>query len=175
VLAAMVSARRRLRSVLTGLDVKAAGDATASPETVTLDNGAISVTVALQGGFITSVCPSGRPDGNPLTNRHFICCDRWGPASKAEQQAGMTWHGEAMREHWHLHSQGEGTATLSVALPMAGLTVTRRLKLLGDSPLVLVEEDITNTNSLGRVYNLVQHPTLGTARQQALQARIPFL
>ena len=97
-LAAMVSARRRLRSVLTGLDVKAAGDATASPETVTLDNGAISVTVALQGGFITSVCPSGRPDGNPLTNRHFICCDRWGPASKAEQQGGMTWHYPDIRD-----------------------------------------------------------------------------
>ena len=33
--------------------------------------------------------------------------------------------------------------------------------LLGDQPMVLVEEDITNTNPLGRVWNVVQHPTLG--------------
>ena len=82
----------------------------------------------------------------------------------------MTWHGEAMRERWNLHSQvgsGKGsgtkstTATMSVALPMAGLRVTRRLRLLGEAPVLLVEEDITNTNSLGKVYNVVQHPTLG--------------
>ena len=167
--AAMASqGRRRLVRILTGLDATAHAASTESEETFTLENTAISVTVALHGGFILSVCPAGRPDANPVSNRHFICCDRWGPASKAEQQEGMTWHGEAMREDWCLDSHldyGSGskltTATMSVALPMAGLTVTRRLELLGDSPVMLVEEDVTNTNSLGRVYNLVQHPTLG--------------
>ena len=165
----MAAARRRLTHIANGIDI-ATGAVADSLETVTLDNGAISVTVALHGGFILSVCPSDRTDANPLANRHFICCDRWGPATPAEQRAGMTWHGEAMRERWNLHSQvGSGigsstkstTATMSVVLPMAGLRVTRRLRLLGEAPVLLVEEDITNTKSLGRVYNVVQHPTLG--------------
>lgn len=173
--------RRRLARILTSLDATAhaASNTDSVEETVTLENGAISVTVALHGGFILSVCPAGRPDANPVSNRHFICCDRWGPASKAEQQEGMSWHGEAMREDWSLDSHLDDSsgskstaATMSVALPMAGLTVTRRLKLLGDSPVLLVEEDVTNTNSLGRVYNLVQHPTLGTICHRSLQAHV---
>jgi hypothetical protein len=171
---------RRLAQVLTGLDGAAAA-AAQQTKTVTLDNGAIAVDVALRGGFILSVAPSGNEGANPLTNRHFICCDRWGPASKSEQEEGMTWHGEAMRELWTLDGESSSSteATMTVALPMAGLTVTRRLKLLGDSPMVLVEEDITNTNALGRVYNLVQHPTLGAypvrATNPARQAYAPGL
>eukprot|EP01043_Picozoa_sp_COSAG02_P008647 COSAG02_NODE_281_length_25776_cov_37.797998_5_plen_255_part_00 len=171
--------RRRLARILTGLNASPHAASTDEAETVTIENSAISVTVALHGGFILSVCPAGRPDANPVSNRHFICCDRWGPASKAEQQEGMTWHGEAMRENWTLDSYiGDGSgstltaATMSVELPMAGLTVTRRLKLVGDSPVLLVEEDVTNKNSLGRVYNLVQHPTLGTTFYRPLQAHV---
>ena len=53
----------------------------------------------LMGGGINSVTPSGSEDKNPLTAGagHFIRCDRWGPASRAEQASGMTWHGEASR------------------------------------------------------------------------------
>ena len=133
------------------------------PRFVTLDNGGLRVSVRLMGGGINSVTPSGSEDKNPLTAGagHFICCDRWGPASRAEQANGMTWHGEASRSLWEVASASATEAELTVALPMAGLTVTRRLTLLGDQPMVLVEEGITNTNPLGRVWNVVQHPTLG--------------
>ena len=142
--------------ILTGLDATAHAASTESEETFTLENTAISVTVALHGGFILSVCPAGRPDANPVSNRHFICCDRWGPASKAEQQEGMTWHGEAMREDWSLdshldygsvqidHCYGERGTADGRADGNAASRTTRET-------VMLVEEDVTNTNSLGRV------------------------
>lgn len=153
--------RRRLARVLAGLGRPAPSSAESAGR-VTLDNGALAVTVSLMGGFFTSVTASGRADAaNPISNRHFICCDRWGPASRAEQANGMSWHGESNKLPWTVVSASSTSAELTVALPMAGLTVTRRLKLLDDQPMMIVEEDITNTNPLGRVWNLVQHPTLG--------------
>ena len=73
----------------------------------------------------------------------------------------MTWHGEASKCRWDVVSTTATEAELSVTLPMAGLVVTRRLQLQLDQPIVKVEEDITNMNALGRVWNVVQHPTLG--------------
>ena len=31
----------------------------------------------------------------PRSMGHFLCLDRWGPASEAEIENGMGWHGEA--------------------------------------------------------------------------------
>jgi hypothetical protein len=137
--------------------------AEATQQFLALDNGKICVSVRLQGGGINSVAPSGRQELNPLTAGagHFICCDRWGPASKSEQANGMTWHGEASKCRWAVVSTTATEAEVSVVLPMAGLVVTRRLQLQLDQPIVKVEEDITNMNALGRVWNVVQHPTLG--------------
>jgi hypothetical protein len=50
---------------------------------------------------------------------------------------------------------------MAASLPLAGLEVTRRLRMPDDAPLVLVRETVTNRNRLGRIYNIVQHPTIG--------------
>ena len=33
---------------------------------------------------------------------HFLCLDRWGPATEAEKQNGMFFHGEASRVEWEI-------------------------------------------------------------------------
>ena len=44
---------------------------------------------------------------------------------------------------------------------MAGINVERRAFMESGSPVVAVEEIVTNKNPFGRIYNIVQHPTIG--------------
>jgi hypothetical protein len=96
---------------------------------------------------------------------HFLCLDRWGAPSKAEEANGMPFHGEATRVHWkELSEPGSGGAIhaeMEAALPLAGLRVRRRIQLAANEALLRVTEQVTNNNKLGRVYNMVQHPTIG--------------
>jgi hypothetical protein len=97
---------------------------------------------------------------------HFLCLDRWGPPSAAEGRNGIPFHGEAPRAIWQVsqaprRSEGQVVAQMDCTLPMAGLTVERTVSLAVDSPLLTVTEQITNTNLRGRIYNMVQHPTIG--------------
>jgi hypothetical protein len=97
---------------------------------------------------------------------HFLCLDRWGQPSQAELQNGMPFHGEAARVRWKEdrppQPSPEGiSAVLSASLPIAGLDVVRAVRLSASAPAFVVSETVANRNRLGRVYNMVQHPTIG--------------
>ena len=97
---------------------------------------------------------------------HFICLDRWGQPSESELRNGMPFHGEATRVRWKQSGaaeRGDGwvAAGMDASLPMAGLDVRRTIRLSGASGLFSVSETVTNRNKLGRVYNMVQHPSIG--------------
>jgi len=97
---------------------------------------------------------------------HFLCLDRWGRPSDAELRNGMPYHGEAARVRWReiaapQRSEGGVHAEMGATLPMAGFEVRRTIRLSGKSPWFSVSETVTNRNKLGRVYNMVQHPTIG--------------
>jgi hypothetical protein len=106
--------------------------------------------------------------GDPASPRpmgHFVCLDRWGQPSAAELRNGMPFHGEASRVVWKVATQpamkGDKLfAEMTASLPMAGLEVTRRIRLSSDSPFFVVTERVTNGNKLGRIYNMVQHPSI---------------
>lgn len=112
---------------------------------------------------------AANPDENSLKPRsmgHFLCLDRWGPATEAELAHGMGWHGEASRVHWEVPSQplekgGWIESELSAALPLAGLSVVRTIRLHNLDALFVVSESVRNDRHLGRIYNIVQHPTIG--------------
>lgn len=131
-----------------------------------LEGQAASLSVALAGGVLTDFHLSGDPV-NPLRGMgHFLCLDRWGPPSAAEAKNGMPFHGEAWKVQWSLtrppERRGDATeAEMAAALPLAGLEVRRRIRMLDHEPLVLVREEVTNRNRLGRIFNIVQHPTIG--------------
>ena len=50
---------------------------------------------------------------------------------------------------------------MSAELPLAGLKVARSIRMAQDQAIFAVAEAVTNTRHLGRVYNIVQHPTIG--------------
>jgi hypothetical protein len=50
---------------------------------------------------------------------------------------------------------------MSADLPIAGLTIKRDIRLLSDESCFVVTEEVTNRNKLGRLFNMVQHPTIG--------------
>lgn len=113
-----------------------------------------------------SPTPDDDPPMEPRSMGHFLCLDRWGSASEAEKANGMTNHGEATQVWWVVSHEmesatGKLNARLKAQLPMAGINVERSVHMHQDSAVVMVEEFVTNENPIGRIYNIVQHPTIG--------------
>merc|ERR1719193_657451 len=82
----------------------------------------------------------------------------------------MSYHGEASQVEWNVVSQTPAAAmgaarwakvSMEATLPMAGLQVVREVALSSIAAMALVHEKVTNIAPLGRVYNMVQHPSLG--------------
>jgi hypothetical protein len=97
---------------------------------------------------------------------HFLCLDRWGPPTAAELRNGMPFHGEASRVEWkqlgaNERQAGRIVALMEATLPIAGLEVRRTVGLSESASFFTVSETVTNRNKLGRVYNIVQHATIG--------------
>jgi len=152
----------------------------AEPVDVWLQNRQAVVRIALAGGGITefrladsTVNPLNwtirglEPieEGEPFLQGHFLCLDRWGPPSEAEVERGVPFHGEAPRARWKLTravnpSDTNPFAEMHCRLDIAGLTVHRRVVLDRQSSVVLVRESVTNDRKLGRIYNMVQHPSI---------------
>lgn len=74
----------------------------------------------------------------------------------------MTYHGEASGVQWSVieGEKTDGSVSLQAALPMAGLEVRKDLRMVDSSALVVVTETVTNVKPLGRMYNVVQHPSI---------------
>jgi hypothetical protein len=92
---------------------------------------------------------------------HFLCLDRWGQPSAAELTNGMPFHGEVTRVEWKSEDAAKSQARMSARLPLAGLRVERHIRMVEGAAAFAVEETVTNENKLGRVYNMVQHATIG--------------
>lgn len=96
---------------------------------------------------------------------HFLCLDRWGPPSEAEGHNGMPFHGEASRVEWQIlqgpdSRNGRIVVDMAATLPLAGLKVTRQIRMSQKDAFFSVREEVSNTQKLGRIYNMVQHPTI---------------
>ena len=148
-------------------------------ENFILNNGIVQVSVASIGGGITefrfldhAINPLNweierdpASTEKPYLRGHFLCLDRWGAPSNAEAENGMTFHGEAAYASWRLLDRGESAesrqeAEMICELPIARMTVRRVMWLEGNQAVLVVREHITNTGKLGRIYNIVQHPSI---------------
>lgn len=142
-----------------------------------LENNSARLVVDIAGGSIpefrfrdSEINPLnwGRrtPGDKPGAMGHFLCCDRWGPPSDAEGRNGMPYHGEAANVTWqvlqHVRKNTDGIqARMAAELPLAGMSVERTVTMADDAPIFAVNEKVTNRNKLGRIFNIVQHPTIG--------------
>ena len=152
--------------LLLSLVVLAPAGAGPEARTVLLRGRAASLQVQLRGGVLSDFRLAG--DGvNPLRGLgHFLGLDRWGPPSAAEEKNGMPFHGEASRVEWRVTRPPETKdgwieTEMEADLPLAGLHVRRTLRMSESAPFVRVREQVTNRNRLGRILNIVQHPTIG--------------
>lgn len=135
-------------------------------QSLLLESRAAKLRIELAGGVLSSFQLAGDPV-NPLQGMgHFLCLDRWGPPSAAEEKNGMPFHGEASKVEWRVtrapeRRNGGIEAEMTADLPLAGLAVRRHIRMPDASAQVLVQEEVTNRNRLGRIFNMVQHPTIG--------------
>jgi hypothetical protein len=139
---------------------------------VVLSNSAARMVIDLGGGSITQfqfkdqgLNPLRWANSGPATElrpmSHFLCLDRWEQPSQSEIKNGMPFHGEATRVRWEVGEANETSVRMKAKLPMAGLAVDRAARMDAASAVVLITEAVTNGNPLGRLYNMVQHPTIG--------------
>lgn len=96
---------------------------------------------------------------------HNICLDYFGTPSQEEYCLGLTDHGEAPNLKWQrtrIHTSARQVAlTLSVMLPVAGISLDRQIQLRQGESVVYFKETITNEKRLDHFFHWVQHVTLG--------------
>lgn len=144
---------------------------------IQLQNITSVIEVDLHGGAITNFHLKENPV-NPLSFRfskeqmpennkagavyqgHFICAGRWGQPSAGEIKAGIPNHGEPANIIWQLNENDETALTIQTTANLEGLQVERKMQMDKEIAFCRVTETITNINSLGRLYQLVQHPTI---------------
>jgi len=97
---------------------------------------------------------------------HFLCFDRWGPPSAGEKENGFKHHGEVNTVKWTIINNPAKinhliTCSMMCILPMGKLQLTRKIEMPENEPVFSVTEEIQNLNKYGRMFNIVQHVTLG--------------
>jgi hypothetical protein len=161
-----------------------AADAARARPVLTLRAGAAALAVDLGGGSLASLTLDDA-SANPLSwdslvgsnasslaprpRGAFVAVDRWGPASWAETQNGMPWHGEASAQTWEvLAARREASATApaclatATPLPLARMQLRRSIAFgaAEGGAAAAICDAVNNEAPLGRAYNLVQHPTI---------------
>jgi hypothetical protein len=163
--------------ILLSLCVCRAENSLEGRDLIRLESNTAQVVIDLGGGSIVdfSFIDGGlnpftwnypeKGDLKPRNMGHFICFDRLGRPSQQEIKNGMPFHGEAAHVEWELLSKPvkrdkQITAEMLCEIPIGGMRLKRTISLSENSAVLMVREEITNNNNLGRVYNIVQHPSI---------------
>jgi hypothetical protein len=145
---------------------------------LTLENEEVQLSVAQNGGayvdfrfkdqdlnpFTWGLSQEEMPENNQggaVFQGHFLCIGRWGSPSEGEIEAGVPHNGEPANSLWEIRDQNPGSLELQVEAPMDGLSVKRKIKLLDGEAAFQVTEEVKNNLHIGRIYNIVQHATIG--------------
>lgn len=142
-----------------------------------LSNSSCSVETDLYGGAITDFhlpdskinplsfrfsrdqMPENNKNGAPFQG-HFLCLGRWGPPSEAELKQGIPYHGQIAGIPWKAGSSKSLKLDMEAFGPLEGLYINRTIQLDEQYAIYCVNEEITNERVIGRLFNIVQHPTI---------------
>jgi hypothetical protein len=113
----------------------------------------------LSFAFTKEEMPGNNKNGAPYQG-HFLCLGRWGLPSQGEIKAGVPNHGEAANIHWETTAKNNNELCMQTTAKLEGLHVERTIVLDENNAVFCVEETVTNIHPLGRLFNMVQHPTL---------------
>lgn len=138
-------------------------------KTVVLQNEACMAAFHTTGGALVDfrLQPAGvnplnfwwEEKGSVSFRGHFLCLGRWGDPSLEEARRGHVKHGDFNRLQWNVTARNTG-AFFTAHSALEGLHIDRDVVLDTSAAIMLVKESVQNTNSVGRLYNMVQHPTL---------------
>jgi hypothetical protein len=92
---------------------------------------------------------------------HILCLGRSGSPSENEIAAGVPLRGEQTGKVWTVTAMDDRDVKMECDAPLDGLKVMREVKLHDTASQFLVTEQFINTFSIGRVYNVLQHVTIG--------------
>ncbi|MEX2233052.1 MAG: hypothetical protein WD824_12890 [Cyclobacteriaceae bacterium] len=109
--------------------------------------------------FTQDQMPVNNKSGAPYQG-HFLCLGRWGEPSVGEKKAGIPDHGDFANRMWACTLSDQEAMHMHSESKLEGLKLERTIQMDKSLALYMVSETVTNINSLGRLYNMVQHPTL---------------
>ena len=143
-----------------------------------LENESVSLSINLNGGSINDfklkttginplsfiypkdLMPSNNKNGATYQG-HFLCLGRWGEPSSGEKNAGLPDHGQFANILWEkIISTKDGYIEMQAKSILEGLKINREVYLDPSFPIYLVKEQVVNFNALGRLFSMVQHPTI---------------
>jgi hypothetical protein len=119
--------------------------------------------------FTWTLEPKDMPKNNakgPVFRGHFLCMGRWGAPSEAEQNMGIPHNGEVNTLNWKVTKapvlEGNNIVAESECLEEKDqMKISRKIVLPKGGQSFLMEETAENLLSNDRMYNFVQHPTIG--------------
>jgi hypothetical protein len=77
-------------------------------------------------------------------------------------KAGVPHNGQAVRDKWQLETfQKSGVAKMTIKAPLDGIAVERIVRMDAKSAAYKVTEKVKNITTMGRLFNIVQHATIG--------------
>jgi len=151
----------------------------ALPSIVYLKQSAASLGVDLWGGAIVDFRLANDTlnpftwkvglDQMPANNQqgavfqgHFLCLGRWGAPTAGEIIAGVPHNGQAGAGIWQVDSISQPESIiLQASAPLDGVDVVRKLQWVGNKAVWQATETVTNTTTIARPFNIVQHATIG--------------
>lgn len=92
---------------------------------------------------------------------HFLCTGRWGSPTEGEMKAGVPHNGQAARDKWKVLKSSKTSLTMQIKAALDGVVITRVVELLPNSVSFKVTETFHNFTTVGRLFNVVQHATIG--------------
>ena len=131
-------------------------------QNVTIENEECQLTIDLSGAIITGFSLKDNPI-NPIHKfGHFLAFDRWGPS----EDANIPFHGNGAKIKWTLLQESMEKdnyfyAEMTGTLPIVKLKMNRKVFMDKNVSVVRIVEEITNENDVDKVFNLVQHATIG--------------
>ena len=149
-----------------------------SASQVVLSDKNIELKIDLQGGAIVDfrrtastinpfswkVNATDMPENNrsgAVFQGHFLCTGRWGSPTEGEMKAGVPHNGQASRDVWTVTEKTATSVKMKIKSPLDGIIVERKVSLIEGKNGFQVTESFTNYTSIGRLFNVVQHATIG--------------
>lgn len=145
---------------------------------VSLENDLVRITISQFGGAISGftnkkkginpISWTLKSEQMPVNNQagapfrgHFLCIGRWGSPTAGEIAMGIPHNGDHNNRFWRIEKQEENYLKMTVQAPGDHFHIEREIILEENSPVFHVSEKVYNNSTVGRISNMVQHPTLG--------------